>query len=314
MPIVATIVCKGAARNVNYELRQPSTEPKASIWDQGQTIYPSDLRAPDDRRQPRLGRRSKIKRALGPLGGLAALLAKVATKLKAILILLPKVKLFATSATMLVSIAAYTLLWGLRFAVGFVVLLFVHELGHVWQLRREGVKASAPMFVPFLGAFIAAKEFGKDAAAEARVGLAGPVLGSLASLVPLALFAVTGNELFKALAFVGFFLNLFNLLPVLPLDGGRAMAAVSPWMWVAGFAALVALAIVFPNPIVVLILLLGGLETWRRFRQRNLPQAQAFHRVKPLTRAAIACVYIGLAVGLALGMHATFLPRGIGSG
>ena len=110
------------------------------------------------------------------------------------------------------------------------------------------------------------KELPKDAAAEARVGLAGPVLGSLAALLPLGIYALTGDELFKALAFVGFFLNLFNLLPVLPLDGGRAMAALSPWMWLVGYAMLIAATFVFPNPIMILILLFGGLETWRRWQ------------------------------------------------
>ena len=105
------------------------------------------------------------------------------------------------------------------------------------------------------------------------------MLGSLAALVPLALYGLTGDELFKALAFVGFFLNLFNLLPVLPLDGGRAMAALSPWMWLAGYALLIAAAIAFPNPIMILILLFGGLETWRRWKERNSPESREFHRV-----------------------------------
>ena len=96
------------------------------------------------------------------------------------------------------------------------------------QLRREGIKASAPMFIPFLGAVISAKSMGEDAAAEARVGLAGPVLGTLASLVPLGIWLPTGSDFWRALAYIGFFLNLFNLLPVVPLDGGRAMAALSP--------------------------------------------------------------------------------------
>ena len=149
---------------------------------------------------------------------------------------------------MLVSIGAYALIWGWRFAVGFVLLLLVHELGHVIQLRREGIKAGAPMFVPFLGAVVAMKEMPKDAAAEARVGLAGPVLGSAASLLPLAIHALGGSDLFLALAYVGFLLNLFNLLPVLPLDGGRAMAALSPTLWFVGYALLVAATVAFPNP------------------------------------------------------------------
>jgi len=156
------------------------------------------------------------------------------------------------------------------------------------------------------------KEMPKDAAAEARVGLAGPVLGSLGALVPLGLYALTGEDLFKALAFMGFFLNLFNLLPVLPLDGGRAMAALSPWMWFAGFALLLAATIAFPNPIMILILLFGGVETWRRWRQRNSPESREFHRVPARTRWLVAAVYLGLAAALAVGMDATFLDRSLG--
>jgi Zn-dependent protease len=249
------------------------------------------------------------KRGGGLLVAAGILLVKLGAKLKALLLLLPKLKLLTTSASMLVSIGAYALIWGWRFAVGFVLLLFVHEIGHVIQLRREGIKASAPMFIPFLGAFVAMKELPDDAAAEARVGLAGPVLGSVACLVPVAIWQATGSELFQALAFIGFFLNLFNLLPVLPLDGGRAMAALTPWMWIAGYAGLVALTFVFPNPIMLLILLFGGLETYRRWKERKSPEARRFHRVTPGTRVAIAAVYVGLAALLAVGVDATFLER-----
>jgi Zn-dependent protease len=258
---------------------------------------------------PQRNERPVWRRWLGVLAALGLLLFKFAAKAKALLLLLPKLKLFTTSASMLVSIGAYSLIWGWKFAIGFVLLLLVHELGHVIQLRREGIPASAPMFIPFLGALVAMKQLPKDAAAEARVGLAGPVLGSLAALVPLAIYGLTGEELFKALAFVGFFLNLFNLLPVLPLDGGRAMAALSPWMWFVGYALLIAATFAFPNPIMILILLFGGLETWRRWKQRKTPEGRAFHRVKPATRAAIAVVYLGLAAALAVGMDATFLDR-----
>src|SRR5688500_18301955 len=210
---------------------------------------------------------------------------------------------------MLVSIAAYALIWGWSFAVGFVLLLLVHEMGHVVQLKREGIPASAPMFIPFLGAVVAMKRLPDDAAAEARVGLAGPVLGSLGALVPLGIYALTGDELFKALAFVGFFLNLFNLLPVLPLDGGRAMAALSPVLWLVGFALLIAVTFVFPNPIMLLVLLLGGLETWRRWKMRKNPEAQQYHRVSTRDRVLVAVVYLGLAALLAVGMDATFIER-----
>jgi Zn-dependent protease len=252
---------------------------------------------------------AKPKRARGAIAAALALIVSVGSKLKGLLLVLPKLKLLTTSGSMLVSIGAYALIWGWQFAVGLVLLLFAHEMGHVIQLRREGVPASAPMFIPFLGAVVGMKRLPDDAAAEARVGLAGPVLGSAACLIPLALYAATGNHLFQALAFTGFFLNLFNLAPVLPLDGGRAMAALSPRIWLLGFALLVAAAIAFPNPIVILILVLGGLETWRRFKTRKDPAQQTYYRVAPRTRLLIAAVYVGLAISLVLAMDATHLVR-----
>lgn len=255
------------------------------------------------------------KRLGGALVAAGALILKFGAKLKGLALLLPKLKLLTTSGSMLVSIAAYSLFWGWRFAVGFVVLLFVHEMGHVIQLRREGIKASAPVFIPFLGAAVWAKSLGDNALAEARVGLAGPVLGSAgaAALIPVA--HATGNDLFRALAFVGLLLNLFNLLPVLPLDGGRAMAAMAPWMWFVGFAAMVAAAITFPNPVIFLVLLFGGMETWRRWRLRKQAGAeqQAYYRVKPVHRLMVAAVYIGLIALLAFGISSTFVPRTLGS-
>ncbi|HEU4703268.1 MAG TPA: site-2 protease family protein, partial [Conexibacter sp.] len=212
---------------------------------------------------------------------------------------------------MLVSVAAYSLIWGWRFAAGFVLLIFVHEMGHVLQLRREGIKASAPMFIPFLGAVVAAKSLGNDAAAEARVGLAGPVLGSLGAALLIPVWLATGNEFWQALAFTGLFLNLFNLLPVVPLDGGRAMAAMAPWMWFVGLAAMVALAVAFPNPIILLILLFAAISTWGRWKARRAggAEAEAYYRVKPAHRAIVAAVYIGLIAALVLGMDATHLER-----
>lgn len=293
---------------LNSRRRAPHCPAPATLGDVTTEQYTPPYYPPGYTPEP-TERKPLRKRIGGALAALALLLAKLGAKAKALLFLLPKLKLFTTSASMLVSIGAYALIWGWRFGVGFVLLLLVHEMGHVVQLRREGIRASAPMFVPFLGALVAMKELPKDAAAEARVGLAGPVLGSLGALVPLGLYVLTGDELFKALAFIGFFLNLFNLLPVLPLDGGRAMAALSPWMWVAGFALLVAVAVAYPNPILLLILLLGGLETWRRWQRRGTPEARAYNAVKPTTRALIAAVYIGLAVALALGMDATHIAR-----
>jgi Zn-dependent protease len=252
-----------------------------------------------------------LKRVGSALAAIGLVIAKFGAKAKLLLVALPKLKLFTTSASMLVSIAAYQLIFGWLFSVGFVLLLLLHELGHVFQLRREGVKASAPMFIPFLGAVISAKSLGDDAGAEARVGLAGPILGSIATLMPLGIWLATGSHFWQALAFIGFFINLFNLLPILPLDGGRAMAALSPWVWLIGLVGLVAMVFLFPSPILLLILLLGGMESWRRWKARNTPEGRLYHRLPARTRVLVAAIYLALIVALAVGVSATHLPRGL---
>jgi Zn-dependent protease len=255
-------------------------------------------------------KQSFFKRRIAPIG--AAILAFLA-KIKTILLLLPKLKLLTAAGTMLVSIVAYTTIWGFPFAVGFVLLLLVHELGHVIALRRAGIKASWPMFIPFLGAVISAKSLGDNALAEARVGLAGPILGTIGSAVCILIWHATGDDFWRALAFTGFFLNLFNLLPVVPLDGGRAMAAMAPWMWFVGFLGMIALAIIFPNPIILLIVIFAGYETYRRWKQRRAGGAQqeAYYTVRSRDRWLVAAVYLSLIAVLVVGMDATQLARTI---
>ena len=210
---------------------------------------------------------------------------------------------------MLVSVGAYALLGGWWFGVGLVGLIFVHEMGHVLELRRQGVPASAPLFIPFLGAFVGLKQMPHNAWKEAQVALAGPILGSLGAAAVWGLGVAYDSRFLKALAFVGFLINLFNLLPVVPLDGGRAVAALHPAIWLAGLAGLVLLEVYRPTPILPIIILLGALELWRRWQTRNHPQLQSYYRVLPWQRAAVATVYLGLAALLVLGMHATHVPR-----
>jgi Zn-dependent protease len=260
-------------------------------------------------------RKTLRKRLSGMAAGAVALLAKFGAALKALLVALPNLKLLTTAGTALVSVAAYSLIWGWTFAAGFVVLLFIHEMGHVIQLRREGIHASSPMFIPFLGAVIAAKSLGENALAEARVGLAGPILGSVGAAACLVIAELNHSNFFFALAYIGFFLNLFNLIPVVPLDGGRAMAAMAPWMWWVGFAALIPLALfVFHGSFIIFIIMIfGAREVWARWKlrqTRSLEQA-AYYRVSSHARAAVAIVYVGLIVLLAAGMDTAYIARTI---
>jgi Zn-dependent protease len=260
--------------------------------------------------RPEGGLWSVIKRLLAPLAAVGLLLAKF----KGLLLLLLKVKFVGTALTMLLSIGAYALLFPVWFAVGFVVLIWVHEMGHVLQLQREGIKASAPMFIPFIGAFVAMKEMPKNALAEARVGLAGPVLGTLGGLATLGIYEWTQNPLFLGLAYFTFLINLFNMAPMLPLDGGRAVGAMSPVFWILGIALMVALLFVTPfNPILLIIAVLGGMELWRRWRMRNTPEGQAYNKIELRHRVMVGLVYFGLTAVLALLTIATFVPDPAGT-
>jgi Zn-dependent protease len=250
--------------------------------------------------------RSRLKK----LGGFLLPLAVLAGKAKFLFLALIKVKAVTTLGTMFISIAAYTLAFGWPFAVGLVLLLFVHEMGHVIQLRREGVEASAPIFIPFLGAMIAAKSLGKDAVAEARVGLAGPILGSIGTLIPLAVYLATGSDLWRAIAYVGFFINLINLLPVLPLDGGRAMAVLGPKVWIAGILIAVAATVFFLGPfMLIFVLLLGGPELYHRFKNRHSEESRTFYAVPTRTKVAVGAIYLALAALLIVGAAETYVPR-----
>lgn len=253
---------------------------------------------------------SALRRALGPLFLVGVLALKYG---KAALLLLPKAKLLTTGASMLVSVAAYALLWGWRFAAGFVALLFVHEMGHAIQMKREGVNPSWMVFIPFLGAAVGARSLGGNALAEARIGLAGPILGTLGALALIPVAAATDSDLLRALAFTGLFLNLFNLVPVTPFDGGRAMAALAPWMWFVGLGGLAVLVFVATNPFLILFLLIGAFDVYRRWKHRKegLEGNKEYYRVKPAHRLVVLGVYLALIAACAIGMDATFVERSL---
>jgi Zn-dependent protease len=182
-------------------------------------------------------------------------------------------------------------------------------MGHVLELKRQGIPASAPLFIPFMGAVVGMKQMPHNAWREAQVALAGPVLGTLGAAAVWAYGEWTDSRFWIAMAFVGFFINLFNLLPVVPLDGGRAVAALHPAIWAVGLAGLVALAIYKPSPILPIIIIFGAMELWRRWQTRNLPEFRDYYKIEWWQRATVFVVYVGLAVLLVLGMHATHVPR-----
>jgi Zn-dependent protease len=246
-----------------------------------------------------------LRKLAAPLIALGLLLWKFKFVLAAIF----KFKIFTTSASMLVSLGAYAWLWGWRFALGFILLLFVHELGHYLEARRQGLDVGAPVFIPFLGAAILLKENPLNAWREAQIAIAGPIVGSIGAAVVWLIGERQDSELLVALGFTGFFLNLFNLLPVVPLDGGRIAAAIHPALWFVGFLGLVGLAFVFPNPLLIVIALIVGLELWRRWQERGMAEAEGYYKVERWQRVAASVGYFGLAALLVLGMSASFVDR-----
>ena len=162
--------------------------------------------------------------------------------MKALLLLLSVGKLgkfLTTGGTMLLSVFAYAFVYGWWYAVGFVALIFAHEMGHFLAARSRGLQVGAPTFIPFVGAWIELKEQPLDAETEAFVGIAGPMLGSAAAFVCYLVALDSGSGLLLALAYSGFVLNLFNLIPLSPLDGGRIVGVVSPRIWLVGIPMLV---------------------------------------------------------------------------
>ena len=248
------------------------------------------------RHEPRFPLLRKLAAPLIAIGALAVKFGGVLLKFKFLL-------------SMFVSAAFYVWFGGWWFGIGLVFLLFVHEMGHVLEAKRQGLPVSAPLFIPFLGALITLKQMPHNAWNEAKLAIAGPIVGSAgAAAVWIAGVAADSNHL-KALAFLGFLINLFNLLPVVPLDGGRIVGALHPALWLVGFLALLGLVFVAPNPILIIILIFSGMELWQRWRTRNHPELQEYYRVTRGQRAIIAVLYFGLAVLLVLGMEATHLDR-----
>ena len=251
-------------------------------------VYEADYRVSGDGEVVRSDRRqSRLKGLFGPVG---VAIIFVLTKLKWVLALF-KFKFLATGLTALLSIGAYALLFPWQFAIGLVVLIFIHEIGHVIVLRRYGVAATAPVFIPFMGAFIGMKQLPKNATMEAYVGLGGPVIGSLGAFAAYAVYRATGHDLWLVLAYIGVILNLFNLLPIMPLDGGRIAGAISRWIWVAGYGLAVLVMLIRPSPILLLVLVFGAGETWNAIQGRG---QNDYYTVPINERVTIALLYFGL--------------------
>ena len=240
------------------------------------------------------------KRFTGPLVAAMAVLAKWFGSIK--LFLLPALKflplLLKSGGSMILMIGVYTMVFGWKFAVGFVLLLLVHESGHLIAARWYGLKVGAPMFIPFMGAFIALKEMPRNAWVEAVVGIGGPVAGTAGAVACQFVYEATGSPIWLALAYTSYFLNLFNLMPVGTLDGGRIVNAITPWLLLPGLAILVWFMLEYgANFLLILILIMALPRVWKLFWSRT-PEEELYHALPASQRITMAICYFGLAAFL----------------
>lgn len=224
--------------------------------------------------------------ALGAVGLLLwkfkAVLAFIVTKGKFLLLGLSK---SGTVLTMIASFGVYWAAFGWWFAAGLVVSIYIHEMGHVAALTRLGIRASAPMFIPGFGALVRMEQYPVEPREDARVGLAGPIWGLGAALAAAGIWLISGHPAWAAIAAFGAWINLFNLLPLGPLDGGRGFRALSRWQRVAATASLVVGALVSGDGLLWLLAAVGAVRVF----QSGAPEQGD-------SRAAIE--YVGLVLAL----------------
>lgn len=203
----------------------------------------------------------------------------------------------STLASMFIAVWVYAQIWGVPFAVGFILLIYIHEMGHALMMNRLGIKAGAPIFIPFVGAIIAMKELPRNAYNESLIAAGGPVLGTIGATVCLIIAWQVNSNFFYALASVGFMINLFNMLPISPLDGGRMTGVISKNIKIIG---LIVGGFVFyktSSPILLIILAFG---VYSLFKKDNMPDD--YYNVPLAQKQLIGVLYFVMLFFMTAGM------------
>lgn len=213
-------------------------------------------------------------------------------------------KLLVTAGSMLISIFVYGLVFGIPYAIGFVGLIFAHEMGHYIAARQRGLNVGAPTFIPFVGAWIELKDLPHDAEMEAYIGIAGPFVGTLGALACYFLARSYHSDLLLALSYAGFFLNLFNLIPLSPFDGGRITAVISPRLWLLGVPILIGLFFYSFSPLLILMAILAAPQVVKAWKfDPAAPENQQYYQISIGERAFYGFMYLALAGYLGIMTH-----------
>lgn len=258
---------------------------------------------------PKQGRLHQWQSSGGLLGAIATLLlilakfaapvVAVLAKFKgalAILKLASFAKFFITGGSMLVTIIAEAFVFGWAFAFGITGLIFFHECGHAFAARSRGIGWSFMLFIPFMGAMVACKRYGKSLEEDAFIGIMGPVFGAIGGVFCVLMYLSSGWLFWLVLARFNFFMNLFNLLPTPPLDGGWIAPLFSPKLLALGVVLLFVVGIT--NPMIWVLVLMSLpriIAGWKAD-----PRTQPYYRVSTTARVKYGIAYLGLAAFLAL--------------
>jgi len=210
-------------------------------------------------------------------------------------------KLATSGGTMLLSLAVYATIWGWPYAAGFIALMFVHEMGHFVAARRCGLNVGAPTFIPFVGAWIELKDQPVDVRTEAYVAVAGPLVGTIAAVAVYLLGRWTDSMVLLAIAYAGLFLNLLNLLPISPLDGGRITAIISPRIWLIGAPMMLAMLLYRPSPVLAIIAIMAFpqlIKAWKY--DPKAPENRAYYGVPLQAKLEYGGLYLALTAYLGI--------------
>ncbi len=293
------------------DLQQSPQNPYAQMYEyrgpqsvEGYTVVDPEAEQSDGAKLDTL-KPEKKRKGLAGIGGSIAALGAWLLKLKGLLFLL---KFGVAGFTALFSVVVYALIFGWRFAIGLVALLFIHEMGHALVMRMKGIPIGGLIFIPLLGAAVTMRQMPQNARDEAEVGIAGPLAGAIASSFCLFMaYIPLADRVWAPLAYFGFFINLFNLIPIVPFDGGRVLAAIDRRVWILGFLGLLAFQIwqwLNGNFSIWLLLfvVIAATQLWSRGLSTKAAGSQAYYEVPVSTRIVMSLLYFGLAAVLFLGM------------
>lgn len=303
-PSVTTTITQCQRNILDRTLRVPSIAPyHRSPW-HSQLGAVSYFSSSGDNNQhqhppPQPSQSSRWAKGAGLLGAASLLFGKTKYVLAAL-----KVTKFASLGSMVLSIGAYSMIFGWPYACGMVGLIFVHECGHAIAMHKLGMPFSPMVFIPFMGAVIATRQHPRDAWEDALIAAGGPILGSIGAATVAVAAHATDSQLLYALADFGFMVNLFNLLPIGSMDGGRWAGALSKYVGVAGvgLGGFLAYNGSIGNPLFYLILLAGTYETFMRFYDpAHLPPN--FYKITNTQRVLLTGGYFGLIVALLAAMN-----------